>query len=317
MKTVIFCFFLMFFSIFKTQTKIAGTYHVSSGNPDDGVYNWVLMENHEFAMFTFGQIISGKWEINDQDEISFQPNTPKYPFDVYGRFDPKLKGTKIMFSNFSINEDAFLGNSETEIQPVLNPDANCLPYPLVKNFNENFKDIVFSTFQYRQEKESFYKADFQKYNDFMIMYYSSSVMVRPFKAVLKDEKLYFNGRDERPSSERKEINPDELKEMEMYISQGASAVSKEKIVANKSYNVISYGIGESEEKFDEESFLKFNYNFDPSTEIYTAKNKYKVSKDDEYHDLNILYQYHKIELHPTQDSYKKSPKSIFNITCKN
>jgi hypothetical protein len=81
--------------------------------------------------------------------------------------------------------------------------------------------------------------------------------------------------------------------------------------------VISYGIGESTEKFDEETFLKFNYNYDPSAEIYTAKNKYKAAKGDDFNDLNILYQYHKVELKPREKSYKKSGKSIFNITCKN
>jgi hypothetical protein len=316
MKNTIICFFLLLLSFVDAQTKIAGSYHVSSGNPDDGGYNWVLMENHEFAMFTFGQIIAGKWEIDKQNRITFSPNSPKYPFDVYGRYNSKVKGTKVMFSNFDINEDAFIGNSEAGIQPVLSQNANCLPYPLVNEFKEKFKDIILSTYLYREEKESFYKADFQKYNDFMIIYYSSSRRVPPFKAMLKDEKLYFNN-NEKASSERKDLNPDELAEMGMYVSQGAAGVTKETIVANKVYNVISYGIGESTEKFDEESFLKFNYNYDPSTEIYTAKNKYKAAKGDDFHDLNILYQYHKVELSPSEKLYEKSDKSIFNITCKN
>jgi hypothetical protein len=316
MKNTIICFFLLLLSSVDAQTKIAGNYHVSSGNPDDGGYNWILMENHEFAMFTFGQIIAGKWEIDQQNVITFSPNIPKYPFDVYGRYDPKEKGTKVMFSNFDSNEDAFIGNSEAGIQPVLSPDANCLPYPLVNEFKDKFKDIILSTPLYREKKESSYKADFQKYNDFIVTYYSSSRRVPPFKAELKEGRLYFNNA-QKASSERKDLKSDELTEIGMYVSQGASEVSKETIVANKVYNVISYGIGESQEKFDEESFLKFNYNYDPSTEIYTAKNKYIAAKGDEFHDLNILYQYHKIELHPSEKSYKKSDKSIFNITCKN
>ncbi|SDQ38645.1 hypothetical protein SAMN05421664_1408 [Chryseobacterium soldanellicola] len=316
MKKLTFIFFLSILCFVKSQTKVAGTYHVSSGNPDDGGYNWVLLDSHDFAMFTFGQIIAGKWSIDNKNVITFKPNIPQYPFDVYGRFDPKVKGTKIMFSNFNGNEDAFIGNSEQGIQPVLSPDANCLPYPLLKEFNDQFKDILLSVSSYNQEKATFYKADFQKYNDFIVTYYSSSVMVKPFTAELKDDKLYFE-RKERPSSERKDIKPEELKEFEMYLSQGTSSEPKESIVGNKSYNIISYGIGESQEKFDEETFLKFNYKYDPSTEIYTAKNKYNVPKDDAYHDLNTLYKYHRIELKTNQNSYQKSNKSIFNITCKN
>lgn len=318
MKKVIICFFSLFIFISKAQSKIVGTYHVSSGNPDDGGYNWVLLENHHFAMFTFGQVIAGKWSIDDNNVISFIPNTPQYPFDVYGRYDSerKGKGAKIMFSNFDINATEYMGNTDQGLQPVLSEDANCLPYPLLKEFNTEFKDIVLSVAVFDQAKDTFYVAENKKYNDFIIMYYSSSVRLRPFTARLKEDRLYFQN-DDRPSSPRKDIRPEELKEMGKFISEGVTDISKETIISNKAYNIESYGVGERAEDFDKEAYLKYNYNYDPSKDVYVAKKQYPVSEDDQYHDLNVLYNYHKMELKPNQNSYKKTEKSIFNITCKN
>jgi hypothetical protein len=310
MGKVIFCFLL--FSLMNGQKNIAGAYHVSSGNPDDGGYNWMLLENHNFAMATFGQIIAGKWSM-DKDVITFTPIIPKYPFDVYGRVNPKVKGTKIMFSNFDINEDAYVGNSSEELQPVLNDDANCLPFPLLKEFDKPFKDLVLALPLSEKQETLSYTAELKKYNDFIIMYYSSRTRIPPFQAEYKNKKLYFRG--DKASGEREEINPKDLKDLNKYMEQGITELSKETIVSNEQYNIDSFGM-EGQEDFDKKSFLELNYNYNPSEEIYTAKYPRAVSEDDAYHDLNKLYQYNKIELKPSTVSYKVSKKSIFNVTCK-
>ncbi|MBT2621669.1 hypothetical protein [Chryseobacterium sp. ISL-6] len=315
MKKITICFFLLSLFIINAQTKVAGTYHVSSGNPDDGGYHWMLFENHNFAMVTFGQIIAGKWSIDDKNVISFTPSTPKFPFDVYGRYDSALKGTKIMFDNFDINAKTYIGDTDQGVQPILGENANCLPYPLLKEFNKDFKDLVLSVTMFDQTKETFYVAENKKYNDFIIMYYSSATRLRPFTARLKGGQLYFRD-DNRPSSPRKDISPKELKEMGKFVSEGVSAVSKEFIISNKAYNIESYGPGERSADLDEEAYLKYNYNYNDAKEIYTAKEPNAVSEDDAYHDLNTLYKYRRIELKPNQNSYKKIEKSIFNITCK-
>lgn len=312
MKKVIICFFIVSISMMKAQSGIAGAYHVSSGNPDDGGYNWMLLENHNFAMATFGQIIAGKWSM-DKNVITFTPIIPKYSFDVYGRFNAKVKGTKIMFSNFDINEDAYIGNSSQDLQPVLNEDANCLPFPLLKEFDQPFKDIVLSLPLSDKQESMAYTTTLQKYNDFIIMYYSSGTRVLPFQAEYKNKKLYFRG--DRASRERKEINPNDLKELNKYMEKGITELSKETIVSNEKYNINSYGMGEQED-FDEKSFLELNYNYNPSEEIYTAKYPQAVSEDDGYHNLNKLYKYNKVELKPSTVSYKMSKKSIFNVNCK-
>lgn len=312
MKKAIIYVLLFCVSMINAQKKIAGSYHVSSGNPDDGGYNWMLLENHDFAMFTFGRMIAGKWSMDAGNEVTFTPSIPKYPFEIFGRYNPEVKGTKVMFNNFDINEDTFIGNSQQGMQPVLNQDANCLPYPLLKEFENKFNDILLSVSLYQQGKGIVYQSDIQKYNDFIILYYPSHVMVQPFKADFKNGKLYFRG-DGKPSTERKDINLDELNEIEKYIGLGISSFFKESIVSNKAYNIISYGMGEYGD-FDESSFLELNYNYDASTEIYAAKEKNEVS-DDDYHDVNTLYKYHKVEIKPSQTVYKMSDKSIFNITC--
>ncbi|MBK1894561.1 hypothetical protein [Chryseobacterium paridis] len=317
MKKITNCFFVLFTLLINAQTKVAGTYHVDSGNPDDGGYNWMLLENHTFAMVTFGQIIAGTWSIDSNNIISFTPSTPKYPFDVYGRYDADQKGTKIMFDNFDRSSKAYMGNTEQGLQPILNEDANCFSYPMVKEFNNNFNDIVLSIKLFDQVKDVFYVAENKKYNNFIIMYYASTARQRPFTARLKEGRLYFRN-DDRPSSPRKDVQPQELKEMGKFVANGLSGFSKESIISNKAYNIEAYGPGERsmEEDFDEESYLTYNYNYDRPKEIYTAKYPRGASEDDAYHDLDTMYKYNRIELKPNQNSYKKIEKSIFTITCK-
>jgi len=314
MKKVMLIFLLFLQSVFFTQDTIAGAYHVSSGNPDDGGYNWVLLNDHRFAMFTFGQVIAGKWSADSNHIIHFTPAIPQYPFEVYGRYNADEKGTKVMFQNFDINEDAFFGNSVDGLQPVFVENANCLPYPLVNSFHSKFKDLVFANFSYQAEKETAFVTGTYKFNDFIIMYHSSRVRIAPFQATLKNGRLTFRD-SSKASSERKDIEKNELKEIEKYLPK-ENAPTRESLVVNKAYNIVSYGIYDNGEEFDEQAFLSGNYTFDSSNEIYKAKEKYTVQKGDEYHDYNILYKYHKVEIKPTATTYKKSPKGIFNITCK-
>ncbi|WBV55414.1 hypothetical protein PFY10_14375 [Chryseobacterium daecheongense] len=310
--------FLLTNTIFSTaQTKVSGSYHVDSGNPDDGGYNWILLENHRFVMATFGQVILGTWSMDNDNLISFIPSTPKYPFDVYGRYDAGQKGTKVMFDNFERDTKIYMGNSEQGIQPVLNDDANCFSYPMVKEFGSNFKDIILSVALFDQAKDLHYVAENKRYNNFIVMYYSSALRQKPFTAKFKEGRLYFRN-ENRPSSLRKDLQPAELKEMETFINGGVSGFSKESIISNLAYNIEAYGPGERsmQEDFDEESYLNYNYNYDASKEVYTAKHPQGASEDDEYHNLDTMYKYHRMELKPQQKSYKKIEKSIFNITCK-
>lgn len=312
MKKILISLFV--FSVFAlhAQEKIAGAYHVSSGNPDDGGYNWMLFEDHRFAMFTFGQVVSGKWS-SEGNEITFVPNIPKENFAVYGRFSQEVKGSRVMFSNFDINEDSFFGNSKEGLRPVLVENANCLPFPLVENFKDKFQDIILSSVSNRNGGEKFYSTAVKEFNDFMIIQYPSRLMIPPFTALYKDKKLYFDHGNS-PSTEREDIKSEEMKEIEPYLDE-ANFTEKESLVINKAYNIVSRGIYDNGEKFDEKAFLEGNYRYDSKGDVYVAKEKYEVSKDDEYHDYNLLYKYHLLNLKPAENIYSKSKKSIFNITC--
>jgi|GEM_PF-2194401 len=317
MKKTLFIF-SVFVQIFAFgQTKVPGSYHESSGNPDDGGYNWFLLEDQHFAMFTFGQMIAGKWNINSENIITFTPFTAESPFEVYGRFSDNVKGTKIMFSNFDINEDAFIGNTENGLQPVLSEDANCLPYPLLNIFENSFKNIVLSCFlpENGTAKEQSYIAEIPEYNDFIVMYYSSRSRIPPFRAKLENNRLFFEYSQD-PTSERKNIKNDELKEIENYLSRIETA-PREDLVITKGYNFISYGIFDNDEKFDEKEFLKYNYDYDASKETYTAKEQRETEKDDDYHNFNVLWKYKNIPLKPAKPDFKKSKTAVFNITCEN
>lgn len=305
-------FFLFLAVSIQAQQKIAGAYHVNSGNPDDGGYNWVLLEDHRFMMFTFGHIVTGNWKV-DRDVVTLTPDIPKDNFALYGRHSSKVKGTKVMFSNFDINEDSFFGNSKDGLRPVLIENANCLPFPLVENFKNKFQDMLFSSISRRDGREQMYQADTGVYNDFMIVYYSSSLKIPPIEAIFKDNKLYFE-HGETGSSVKEEINAKDMKEIEALL-ENKNTMEKETLVINKAYNIVSYGIYDNGEKFDEKSFLENNYKFDSSQDLYISNEKHKVSKGDEYHDYNLLYNYHKINLKPVENTFPKKTESIFKFTC--
>lgn len=312
MKLKIILLFLIF-SLSKAQSDVVGKYHQRSGNPDDGGYTWFFFENHQFAMVTFGQIISGKWEIDANHIITLTPTIPDQPFDVYGRYDSTIKGTEIMFNNFDINEQTFIGNYENGVQPVLSDDANCLPYPLIHHFKENYKEIILGVETFTENQTLlFYKTDTTNFNRFIITYYPSHNRISPFTVRFNDHKIYFFN-DE--YAEQKKINAEERNEIEKYINMENQYLSPENIVTNKGFNIISYYGFDDNPDFNEKSFLENNYKYNASQNSYEAKFRNENDSEDDYHNINTLYPYKKLNLSDEKQAYTTKKESLFHITC--
>ncbi|MEN2399933.1 hypothetical protein GKZ90_0009105 [Flavobacterium sp. MC2016-06] len=307
-KITLFAVFSFCFStlLAQTQTNIAGTYHTASNDLDADGHNWILLENNEFAIFTLGQIIAGKWSKDDHDIITFTPYASESPFGVYGRKNPKVKGTKIMFHNFNGDEIAYVGNSNDGIQPIVNKGAKCFTYPLLKEFDTYFRDIVLSLFPNEIGAKCFsYSDGAQQYNDFIIMYYPASIMTASFKANYKNGKLSF---DSRTSSKKENAASKTTASIENYMVKWVNSHSLKSIVRDRLYNVIS---SLEDEKY--QNFLETNFNFDPASQVYNAKNK--DGRDNDSHDLNILFLYSKVELKQMDIYPAQKEESLFNLAC--
>lgn len=293
-----------------------GKYKIRSGNPDDGGYSWYLLDNQQFMMVTFGQVISGKWEVDSKKQIKFTPNRKDSPYEVFGRYNPELKGTKVMFQEFDINENAFLGTDSDEVQAVLSEDANCLPYPLLKEFNKIQKLTLASFMDDEQKILKGLTFDLGKHNDVIIAYYRSSQRIPPFEGRIVKNKLQLSFGGE--SSAKREIDPEELQELLDVQKELDKHSNANELLANKEYNFVQFT---KEENYQPKDFpistviFSSNYDFDSSTQTYISKYQQEVNEEDQYHDLNKLYRFQKIEAKPSQIQPKIKKGSLFNITC--
>lgn len=296
---------------------ILGKYHQSSGNPDDGGYTWYLLENNNFMMVTFGRIVSGKWKMDANKEITFTPIIPNEPFEVFGRYNPKLVVARLMFSNFDINEDSYLGINQNEMQALLNPDSNCLPYPMLKDFPVDVKQITLSNNWKEKSAKNpkSYVFETRENNDFILIYYSSSYMLKPFTGRIKNNRLEF--KHDRTSSERKKIGADEKKELEEVTKIMDNPVSRDKILSNDSYNFAQFSPEQDRGKpfYDFPPIFLSDYKYDEKSGVYTAKVQQELDESEAYHNLNVLYEFKKITPKMQTTAIKIKPGSEFQITC--
>ncbi|MFC6267234.1 hypothetical protein [Frigoriflavimonas asaccharolytica] len=310
--------FLLFFAIsifglnLTAQSKSAGFYKISSGNPDDGGYNWFLFEDHQFAMLTFGTLISGTWEENDHQDITFIPNAPKEKFEVFGRRNEALKGSKIIFLNLDINENSYIGFSSDALQPILNEDANCLDQPIVKVFDENVKALFLSNFtsENNVENKKAYQINLENNNEFIISYNENSRMLAKFTGKIEKNKLTIDFG--KKSSERGEIEPSEALEIKKYINQQKKYYAKNELIINAENRFLNL-LEDNEGMEGHRSLYKNNYNFDSKTQIYTAKSPDDF--EDKYDDTNTLYLYKNLSFSKVIPSKLSSKKNLLQYTC--
>ena len=302
---------LIFFQNFSAQKSIVGTYHISSGNPDDGGYTWMLFDNNEFAMVTFGQIISGKWSQRSEEEIDFVPYIPENSFAVYGRKNSLIKGTKLMFNGLDINENTYIATSKEEIQPILNEDANCLPYPTVKNLEKPLSNLLLSCcFDEKVSKKSCgFDYELDDYNDLIIIYFDSQKMLEAFTGKIKDQKLQINfGRF---SSEKRAISPTDETEIKKFVEQQKKYYSQSVLVSTADNH---FGSKSKEDIFifEENNLPLSDYIFDAEKKVFTYK---ETTSDLEDWEFKTLYLYQKLNFKSNNQPLKLNKKSLLEFRC--
>ncbi|WP_286967697.1 hypothetical protein [Flavobacterium sp. UBA4854] len=288
---------LLFFiaSIAQHKPNIVGNYSQNGAS-------YFIQSDNTFIIVAYATLITGKWHI-ENNLLKLIPKNPDFPFVLYGYNNPNVKGTKIMFSGF--NDDAtFIGlNGNKAIQRVFNEDANCLGFPNVHLFSESATKISFSygseNTETKDRKMYIFKND-NNYNDFVAHYISQSNFPEPIIFKIKGNSLKnrFNEELSRIESLRNE-DLEMIKEINK-----TSKMSADIVYYNPSYKYISA----NEIKLDK-------YSFNKSKNAYLLKTKQVVNNS--YHDLNVLYQYSKLQNLQNFDEKKTIiKKTLFHFQCK-
>ncbi|QOW11067.1 hypothetical protein Q73A0000_12215 [Kaistella flava (ex Peng et al. 2021)] len=307
-------FSLLFFSWFQNigaQQNLVGSYHISSGNPDDGGYNWFLFDNNEFAMVTFGQIISGKWTQNENHKIIFKPYIPDQSLQVFGRYNPDINGSKILFKDLDINEKTFIATSTKEMQNILNEDANCLPYPVKKEFDHSLEKLMLSNCLTQNLKQNRLGFDYEiaDNNDFVIIYYNSQMMLPEFKGEIVNSQLTLNQGSS--SSPKRSISKTDESEIKKFVEQQKNYYSQTSFLSTKEnrFGTIS---PEGIINFEENQLRLSHYIIDSKTGIYVLKSALDEMVPAEF---KTLYFYKKLNFKKSTEPIKFFKKSLFQFQC--
>lgn len=310
-KYSIFLILIFFSQSFSAQNEVVGSYHISSGNPDDGGYNWFLFGNNEFAMVTFGQIISGTWSQKSEGNIEFTPYVPENSFAVYGRKNKAITGSKVMFNGLDINENTYIATTRNEIQPILNEDANCLSYPTLKIFEKPLKKLLLSCCLNDNKNKNSCGFDYalNDYNDFIIIYFNSQMKLKPFEGKIINEKLQINFGNF--SSEKRQISPVNETDIKKYVEQQKQYYSQTVLISTTDYR---FGSKSKTDffTFEENNLPISDYNFDTENQAYQYKEMTTDLEDYEYKILNL---YQKLPFKLSNDHLQLNKKSLLEFRC--
>lgn len=293
------------------QESVVGNYHISSGNPDDGGYNWFLLDNSEFAMLTFGQMIAGKYSVNSKNEIDFVPYAPKQPFQVFGRLNPEIKGSQIAFRGLDINDYSYIGTSKSELQPILNDDANCLSQEEIKTFEKKLTALLFSNLITEDRKTSklAYDYDLGEYNSFVVIYFNAHTMLPPFQGKILNNKLQIN--ESEFSKEKRNILKDDEQEIKNEIEKQKNFFLQDRIYHHGENEGVSVS-SEGNNNNNLSGIVLSDYTFSQETATYTRKNKFSEEPLTKY---NTLFLFKNLNFEITQDPIKLTEKSLMEFRC--
>ena len=143
MKKIKLAFILI--AIFNIATNAQNNERII-GNYNENGTSYYIQKDSTFIIIGYGTLITGKWNVTNNDILTLMPKNPEAPFLLYGYHNPFIAGTKIMFSGFFIdNDETLVGlNNLNTMQRVFNENVNCTSFPYVHLFNEKVNKISFS-----------------------------------------------------------------------------------------------------------------------------------------------------------------------------
>lgn len=290
--------FFMFLSLAinaQDNKDISGYYKDSSG----AVIK--INNNKSFIVIGYATVLTGKWHLKDQ-YIELVPYRQQYMYGIYGRHEPSLKGSKIMFLGFEENKNLFSEDTRTWIS-VFNEDPNCFSFPYVKHFQGSFKTLSLCRAGMTGQNLIETAENHSGFNDFIIMNNYRSTKAKTVTYRILNDTLYDLYED--VPLRKTELGQEDL-QMFSYIEHEARnfLVNPEKIYANRAYNMEVPDVHTQQ------------YLFDKERNIYVDRFNKEVDSNSPYHDLSIINEYVKIKINaaPGLTADIKSG-SLFNAAC--
>jgi len=263
-----------------------------------------------FALLGYATFITGKWKLEDGGVVKFIPEYAKERFYLYGRYNENIgDSTKIMLSNGFYDDETLihLGELKTpvpEFKRIFKPGHRHISFPYVYSVKGKHTIISFAHFLPDDEKEG--KAEIysfqnkERYNDFIGYYWKDDRNYHPFNYFYKNGKLYSENGKFSEKADLKTVLRESEKELRDMVENPFVAFYSRQIYSTPLYHPYS---GTSED-------LKREYTFNKSKNAFLNTLNYEKdeekSKDFDYNNMNILYEYFNLYHFSIQESIIKT-----------
>lgn len=305
---------MFFFSVqnLGAQKNLVASYQISSTNPYDVASHWLLFDNSEFAVVRSKTIIAGNYEQNEE-EIAFTPSVPKEPFQVFGRYNPEITGSKIMLKGIDIHEKVYLATSTEELYPLLRKKSKCVPRPLVKSFDEPIANLILSNYIGDDDVTNKFSSEYnlENYNDFIVIYFNSQTILPPFKGKIFQNKLRVEAG--LMSAANLMISEEDDFGVKASVEKLINFFNQKNIISDRDYNFVS--LTEDEDTDIERRLINSTeYDFDSASETYSAKDS-PTTTEKIPRDFEKLYVYKMLQHSQRSTPTKLHKKSMFTAKC--
>lgn len=299
------------------EEDLLGSYGLSFGNRSpEGSPTLFLYHNNRYVIASFGEVQTGTWRVVKEKYLHLNPNKAKYPFSVYGRYNPCIgDSTKTSFLGDRFSYRTLITYSKTNespvnLTPIFNKDANCFDFPYVHKTTSVPQQIslAFNQFYETSENQETTLYNFKNttnFNDFIIFEYTKAENKMPIRVLIDGNKLVFG---EHQITQKSPL-PKPGSENDNFIKK-MSAI-------NFTPKTIYYNFGYKEFKSEEINSKSYKYNKKLNNYIY--KGKVPPTYEEETSDYHNFLQVNKYvmlqDVTTQQKQYKIDPKSIIYTVC--
>lgn len=294
-KNILVFFVILSFSINAQNKKdFWGSYK----DPSGAVVK--INEDKSFAIVGYATVLTGKWQLTGQ-YIELIPSTPNHVYEVYGRHEPSLKGSKIMFYGFEDSKNLFSEDASRWIS-VFNQDPNCFSFPYVKHFSGVFKTISLCSTELLKQGLFETAENCSGYNDFIIISNYRSRKAKTVTYRLINDTLYDLYRED--PLRKTQLSSEDQKMFSSIETEARNFYkNSEKIYANNAYNMEIPDINEQQ------------YMFDQKRNAYVDRFN-EPDPHNAYHDMSIINEYQKFEINSVPGKTAHIEKgSLFHAGC--
>lgn len=299
------------------EEGLLGSYGLSFGNRSpEGSPTLFLYHNNKYVIVSFGEVQTGTWRVVKEKYLHLNPNKTKYPFSVYGRYNPSIgDSTKTSFLGDRFSYRTLITYNKTtkspvNLTPIFNKDANCFDFPYIHKTASVPQQISLAFNQSYEESEDqkitlYSFKNTTNFNDFIIFEYTRAKNKMPIRVLIDGNKLVFGKRQ----ITEKSALPKPGSENDSFI--------KEMSAINFTPKTIYYNFGYKEFKSEEINSKSYKYN--KKLNNYKYKGKVPRTYEEESSDYHNFLQVNKYEMlqdvTQQQKQFKIDKKSIIYTVC--